>query len=347
MKTKKNNLESTMKKIYWTLVLCTVINFSSIYANENENGGGGVKVNGVYKTFYSAGLVIKSEPETNVPGSKLLLKTINSLVPNGSDSTLLISSALPIGRRAFYRVLEDQMDKKVMEKLIEEYTKVTSQPADLLTLFAITDTTEEITYLLPSFYKLSEVEQAAVLFHEAYWIMKPDANYIDVVSAEMDFQEYVQKTQDGGFSLKLPRLLEKLTNMDEIAIVAALKADARMQTAPDLIHADMKVSIGTLFSNHCFTGWEASPTTGGFIVSKWAYDTKTVCALQKDDLQDLMSISQEYPKSFFIQELMARLLNDKKLEYSNHFVLIFRGMNSENKATKQGNEEAVGFHLLY
>ena len=332
-----------MNKIIFNIVIASLIaiNLSNIYANEKGNGGGGVKENGVYKTFYSAGVIIKSEPETEIPGSDIYLKTIQSLVPSGDLSTRLITSALPMGDRSFYRILDNQMDKALMDRLLTEYTKVTNRPNNNLAIFAITDTNEQVTYLLPSFYLLSKTEQAAILFHEAYWIMYPNANYAEVVNAEMTFQEYIEKTSMGIFSSKLPRLLGKLTEVKTLALSASLRSDVKNKNASRLIDSSGNLLIGDLFQSNCeITSSDFPWTLDSTMLSMSIY-----CTLGKKDISSVISLSLKYPKSVFLKEMIEYLALDNQLSYSEHY----REEVSErdhNKIEKNNRNEFYSYHSL-
>jgi hypothetical protein len=297
-----------MKKL---IFLAMLINLSFAFAHEKGNGGGGVKEGGLYRTFYSAGVVVNPVPETEIPGSRLYIDTINSLVENSREATLLISAGLPIADREFYRVLEERMDKTLMKRLLEEYERVSGVPQNKLAIFAITDIAAKTTYLLPSFYKLSEVEQAAILFHEAFWILKPDSNYAQVIEAEMAFQEFVENALRGKPSMKLPRIFTKLvekfstTAFRNVATKYALKMDAQFQHAPGLISADAKVSIKDLFFDKSSCKLSSSISRSTF-----TEDLKFVgfCKFDSRDIQHLIALSRKFPRSLFVKELMNYVL---------------------------------------
>jgi hypothetical protein len=286
-----------MKKLIFIVMM---LNLSFVFAHEKGNGGGGVNENGVYRTFYSAGVIVNPRPETEVPGAKLYLKTINSLVENGETASELISNALPMRDRLFYRVKEESMGKDLMDRLLEEYERVSGQPKNQLTIFAITDIAKKTTYLLPSFYKLSEVEQAAILFHEAFWIIRPESDYSEVIRAEMAFQEFVEKTKKGKASVKLPRLLGETMGKRNIAFNYAIKMDAQTQSAPDLIDPQMKVSIRNLFvEDKC----EVRTKTYSLTLSV-ELEMRASCKYTWADTQDLIALSEKYPDSLLVKEII-------------------------------------------
>ena len=298
-----------MKNCVWALTAFLMLGLS--FARADELGGAGVETNGVYQTFYSAGILVNPQAEEELPGAELYLGTISSLIENGPAAAKLIANALPTGRRVFYRILEKQMDDKVMPRLLEEYARVTKQPVEKLSIFAFTDLNKKATFLLPSFYKLTETEQAAIIFHESYWLMRPQADYAEVIGTEMAFQEYIEKGRQGFIALKLPRILEELTGERTIAIKAALAADAKLGNAPTLVDPFKNVSISELFQDkkHC------EFTTSLF--SDPIYLTANLnCSLTNNDIQDVFLLSKKFPRSLFLKELIHFLVQGQTLNFS-------------------------------
>lgn len=291
------------------------------------NGGGGVREDGVYKTFYSAGLYINPQMEMDIPGADLLSDTILSLVGNENVAAELLSIALPMGKRRFYKVLESKMDDKVMERLLAEYARIVTQPSDSLTIFAITDIGRQSTYLLPSFYKLSKIEQAAILFHEAYWILNPKANYAEVVSAEMEFQKFLELKEAGKYDLGFPKLLGKLMNDPTIPVKASYRADMLSGKAAPILHEDGSINVKDLL----FGTQDCSLLDGYWkesFMKKSRLVSKVQCMLVFGNLSLVMTASKKYPESYFLKALA---------NYLSQGNILFIGSNeqikSENKET--------------
>ena len=307
-----------MKTISWLLTIMYALNFS--LATAQDAGGGGIQENGVYKTLYSAGVTISTDPETEVPGTDLYLKTVKSLI-SGQPANRLLTSALPIGNRVYYRILEDQADKDVIKRLLKEYAKITGNEDDQLTIFAITDRSngEDTTYLLPSFYKLKKSEQAAVLFHEAYMILSNgDSTPAQNAYAEMAFQEFIEKDQAGSYSNKLPRLLDTLFSLQDVAFLNALRADARLQTVPSLIDKEMRINVKKLFGEQCNT-YLIHHGDGAIIAPKTYYEVTEKCWYDKASLSDVLELAPLYPKSYVMKE-MANFVNAGHTVYSESLV---------------------------
>lgn len=273
------------------------------------NGGGGVKQNGVYKTFYSAGIYVSEELD-EVPGGELYTTTIQGLVGEGISTTKLVAAGLPYGDRKFYKISESKMDDKTMDRLLEEYARIVNQPADGLTIFAVTDIESKSTYLLPSFFKLNEVEQAAILFHEAYWILKPNATYSEVVAAEMSFQKYVEGAIAGKYEVKLPRLVGSLLEDPSIALKTAMEFDRVSQSAPNIIDANGKIKFRDLFVNtkKCEAYGGYTKEVVNMFGRKVSKDGIAVfCGLDKEDVRYVLEKSRKNPSSMFLAELVSFL----------------------------------------
>lgn len=280
------------------------------------NGGGGVRQNGVYKTFHSAKVYINPEEETEIPGSELYTSIIKSLTGDTSTARLL-SVGLPLGERKFFKIAEDKMDETIMARLIEEYARVVGQTKDSLTIFAITDIRAQTTYLLPTFYQLSEIEQASILFHEAYWILKPNADYSEVVSAEIAFQKFAESKQMDKFDPKLPRLLGKLLENPLLSVKTAWLEDSRRNNG-GVVSSQGKILFKHLFANSC----KPAPAEVGYsnrtFKMNYYYDHFLVdCTLNAKNIEALMEISNKYPKSFFLKEMMYFVTTGHSIKFRN------------------------------
>ena len=130
----------------------------------------------------------------------------------------------------------------------------------------------------------------------------------------MAFQEYIEKTQAGGFSLKLPRILDKLTSEKYLAIKTALLADATTQSAPELIDQKQNISIGGLFleEKHCDLANDFTPSSAD---EPLVLNATVNCKLQSKDIEDVLMLSKKYPRSLFLKELVNFLMQNNNLQF--------------------------------
>lgn len=180
----------------WRIISAAIIAVLSIHAaraGEKEgNGGGGVTDQGVSMTFYKAGLYVEPNPQNieDVPGMDYLLRRwdgLDFLRPNERDQFKGV--LIPSAQHLYYKVNEDAFDDETFESIKRAYQEATQIDPSKITLFAITDTNKRQTFLLPAFYSLkSAEEQAAILFHESYWLANPRATYGEVIAVEMAFE---------------------------------------------------------------------------------------------------------------------------------------------------------------
>lgn len=214
------------------LCLCFIIPHLSFATSggQDGNGGGGVKVDGRYMTFYSAGFYTDSFEESSeaIPQLNELIRFFNDFKHlNPLSRIKYIKAMLPSSQRKYYKVKESSFTVEVRERLIEEYKRVIDlDDRDKIALFAITDTNSETTYLLPNFYKLTAVQQQAILFHENYWIVNNNATYSEVIQAEMTFQAYLENTH----SVKRLVNLMKLTGERSDVLRATINYDLKNNT---------------------------------------------------------------------------------------------------------------------
>ena len=305
-------------KILLMMFLLAISNATFAGPRVTGNGGGGVKVNGVYKTFYSAGIYINPEAEESIPSAELYTKTILSLAGQKESLSKLLSAALPAGDRKFYRILEDKMEEKTMDRLIEEYARVVNQPKESLILFAITDIGTKTTYLLPSFYNLSEVEQSAILFHEAYWILNPQANYEEVISAEIAFQRFVELSEEGKFDLKLPQLLGNILKDNSLSLLSAYKTDIEEGNLKGLVDNEGGISIRNLFlGNDSLCSLKKYETAVGTeIISgnvKFKDKIHATCTLSQLNIPEVYVVAKKHPTSLYFKELINFLGRNNKI----------------------------------
>ena len=310
-----------MKKSVLMLVL--LLSFSAMAGPRvTGNGGGGIHRNGIYKTFYSSGVLISPVEETDIPGMSLLTDTIVSITSNEK----IFPSYIPSSVRKYYNIIESDVNKENIERLLAEYKRAVKQPQEDLAIFAITEIETKTTFLLPSFYQLTETEQAAILFHEAYWILNPKASYEEVISAEVALQNYLEKEAQGTYSSHFPRLLGKLVGDIAIPLRAALNFDIKNNTEPTLIN-EKGISTTDLFpETHCQVNsnfkdrvidekFRTKRTVYSFVA---AYST---CAEMSKKTAQLFYINLEkkYSKSQTAKELKNAFLSNDYLQLERMF----------------------------
>jgi hypothetical protein len=184
-----------MKKLILTIMMLASI---QTYAGQDGGGGGVIKRDGMYLTFGSAGMKVKlSAPQglQQIPSLDLLISVLDSTQGGAPDSLQgkLIDAALPSDVRRYFRIDSSQLDSNVYANLIAEYAKLLNGQIDPSNLDLAAITINRDTYLLPPFFQLKSAEQAAILFHESIWIVKPNVQYDELVNAEMVMQAHIEK----------------------------------------------------------------------------------------------------------------------------------------------------------
>ncbi len=192
-----------MKSLICIFVLLFSINIFA--AKEVQNGGGGTSQDGTYQTFGSARISVDKEPLKflAVPGLSLLVDRILRMpIPDNVKGDLL-ASITPSFARTYHQITSQKFDPETRANLIEIYAKLLNVPPAKVVIFAVTEPRAKKTMLLPEFFRLSEVEQAAVLFHEALWIVNPKATYEQIVNIEQVAQDYFQGPNSKSYSLRM------------------------------------------------------------------------------------------------------------------------------------------------
>jgi hypothetical protein len=145
-----------------------------------------------------------------IPGMKLLIKTLRALPIYPKEKAELLAAVLPTEKRPYYRVSRDFISPGQRQELVERYSKLLNTPESKVVLFAVTNSALRRTALFPEFYDLkSETAQAALLFHESLW-NTGIRDYRLVIRAEEALQTYLEHPKDPeayfGFYFRLARI---------------------------------------------------------------------------------------------------------------------------------------------
>jgi len=269
-------------------------------ANDSGNGGGGVYRNGRYMTFYTAGVYVETDSR-DVPQLNELQKLINTnAYLNNVLKSKYISAIMPSINRQYYKVSANSFTPELRARLIEEYGRVTGIHQSELALFAITDTNSGNTYLFPEYYKLAPIEQKAILFHEAYWLVNPSHTYEEVVRAEISFQSYLSNPGSADHFLRWTEVL----GTKKEALLAAIKYDISTKSLKGLINKDYSIDLHDIFGK------------------KWVHCLNSdVKALKCRPLitTNIYSLTMKYPNSLFLK-ILYRQSASGKLAYGEDWI---------------------------
>lgn len=185
-----------MKFILNFLIL--FIALTAFAGTELQDGGGGVFKQGRYMTYYTARIPIKPAPASTlqIPGMSYLLEKLSALTVLDEAKTQLLRATLPSGVREYHIVPAEALSPEVRKSIVAEYAKIFHCPESDVALFAVTDPLRNTTALFPEFFKLTETEQAAILFHESLWVSGKILTYQEVLDLEAAAQAYFETPQD-------------------------------------------------------------------------------------------------------------------------------------------------------
>lgn len=219
-----------MKKLILTLMIFT--SFQS-FAGQDGGGGGVIKRDGMYLTFGSAGMKVKLSAALQleqIPSLNLLLSVLDAqiLLPAEFRGQFL-QATLPSDLRRYFKIDQSQLNSETYARLIREYSKLWGGQVDPKNLDIAAITVGQDTFLLPPFYHLKAVEQAAILFHESLWIVKPSIAYEDLVSAEITMQSHIEKYgSQSVYNADLMVIFGNALNNTALILAAALIEDLRL-----------------------------------------------------------------------------------------------------------------------
>lgn len=269
----------------------TLAAFAHAGDGQSGNGGGGIRRNGIYQTFYSAGFY--TEPNelaiSEVPQLEELIHFFNSEIPLGvRTQAQFVSQLLPTTFRKYFKVESSAFTPEVRARLLEEYSRQMKADKSDLAIFAITDTKSRNTYLLPEFYALKPIEQQAILFHEAFWLRFPRTTYQQVIRAEIAFQSYLERPESGD---RFYRFLETIEFRQGV-LTAVVKRDLKTGALNGLVKGKRYISAKDLLGKEYYVcNFEGSADCLGLVVA---------------NIQNLLI---KYPNSLFLKFLLNCILS--------------------------------------
>lgn len=194
-------------------VLLALLSPPSSFADRIGNGGGGIfnEETGEYKTFHNAGLYVEPAYLTDeqLPEVVKLRAELKALGLSPAIFNRIQQWLIPSHQRTFFKVAASKFSREEYEKIKDEYRKVFRDDRINIAIYAITDTAEKSTFLLPEFYKLKPEERLLITFHETMWMMAPEASYKDIVRVD-DYMSRYLRERSAGAKFQLVAALDRL-----------------------------------------------------------------------------------------------------------------------------------------
>lgn len=283
-------------------------------------GGAGVTKNGLYMTFYSAGLYVQplAFSENQIPGLDEVIASVTRLQLGPITKGKILEALIPSQNRRYYVATPQGLTSEVRQKLTAEFVKVTGQDSANITLFGLTDKEKLTTYLLPEFFSLETLaEKQAALMHEALWISHPNFTYNDIVQTEMAFQAILENPMN--FNAVVDFISRVSTDGNDLTI-AALYQDIKTGTLTGLLDKDGKVSMGKLFGEEFFNctaglheSWERSLGT----LQAGLFSKNYYCSTLAQ--QNIYRLSSVYKNSFILKILLRRFRQNINVNISRYY----------------------------
>ncbi|WII71293.1 hypothetical protein QJS83_12555 [Bdellovibrio sp. 22V] len=218
-----------MKSLILTALL--FCGFVAHAGTEVVNGGGGVEINGEYATFGSAKIPVQKRTlgPTEVPGLNLIAPMMQKLMLTDESKKTIFENLIPSSRRAFFKVDEARLDDSSFASIIREYSEIMKLPKEEVVLFALTFPKKKQTVLFPAFFQLKPVEQAAILLHEAMWVVNPKIRYDQMIQLEMATQVLLENpeptiAQQWTFYSNFHQVIGDGANLVKVAFVLDIQA---------------------------------------------------------------------------------------------------------------------------
>jgi hypothetical protein len=289
--------------VFFLALTCTL--HSNAQLSREGNGGAVIAKEGQYMTFFSAGKIkVLYQPESGlsdglkqISGLQKLVDFTNNLeVLSLADRGELLRAIMPTEKRRYYNVDDQWLNSNEAKRILNEYRQLKGIDEELY-LGALTDTFTGRTFLLPSFHRLAtESQKAAILFHEAYWILHPEATYQEVINTEMAFQAYLENPQDENKLLVF-------------AISFGVKPMALLEYAYKHDSTNGQIKEGQLI----FGNRELALSFANLVGQKGidCLDARSQYAHQSCDsfvIENVKQLFKEFPSSFFIKVMLRNFL---------------------------------------
>lgn len=186
---------SLIKTLLFSIVLLVTSSITFAHGIIGNGGGGLKSANGNYILFDQNTSVDNNYPPLK-PGQKFsdskLVKDISMLytfLPSELPNHLIY---LTIERnRNYIPVTQDFVEGSLqpeIKRLQQIYEKATGFEASKIEIYAITEKDSSNTYLLPNFFKLSNLDQRIIFIHETIWLS--DQIYNSNLSPENEVESY-------------------------------------------------------------------------------------------------------------------------------------------------------------
>lgn len=175
-----------MRKLIFSLVLT----FSGpvLAGHVIGNGGGGIVTGNGVTTIHASGLETLI-PMKEVPGLAYLARELDQFDVRGSQKKFFFESFVKSSKRRFYQLPTSQVNPADLLELKKIYAEYLNVEVSKVAIFALTDQETKNTYLLDDFFRLSERQQAVLLFHEGLWVFSSQFDLARVIELERKFEE--------------------------------------------------------------------------------------------------------------------------------------------------------------
>ncbi len=237
------------------LISAMVIGFgpAEAFGNDSAHGGGGIVRNGEYLTFGSAKVRVRPQRLNEMPGLQLLTSVIVKMPLDDEGRGRVLGAMYPSNDRLYFRIEQGDLDKNAKSEFVEHYFNAVNKQVPKSDLVVFSYTIGRETYLLPEFFTLTPIRQAAILFHEGLWVINSELSYRDVIDAEIQFEHYLTNAGPNfGYDVMVFAIFQRLFNDPVLGIIAAAKDDMKNGRLAGLLNSDGGISLSTLFGHEAF-----------------------------------------------------------------------------------------------
>lgn len=185
------------------------------------NGGGILKSENGYISIGSSGKSVAGKLWKSPTGLNLAKQAIANIFKDSYNQSVLLMALSDESKRKYYSMDFSLLPEREIERLKEHYARVINAPKEQIVIAALTFPHTKETYLANEFNQLNEIEQAALLFHEALWLLNPYGEYREVIRLEVAFQNILEG-QDGSDYMEFINAVSSYIKRADVALREAL-----------------------------------------------------------------------------------------------------------------------------
>lgn len=195
------------------------------------NGGGVIKRDGKYITIGSTNIELEEKSIKDLKAFAVITEMLEKLPITENQKGEIERAVIPRADRKYFNISPSDLNPTKEQKLLQAYESLLGEKITQGDFALAAVTVGKETYLLPSFYELEdEISRAAILFHEALWVILGKIDLKTVIRAEVAIERMLRSSLAHDqviYDFDLMQILKKTFKNPYLGIVASIAYDFR------------------------------------------------------------------------------------------------------------------------